>query len=556
MRLYGKLEYKSDGVPWRLTGDAHVLLRARRIFEGAVRRGFEGALEVRVADTRSNCRDLVWLMDRWPLEMSDDDRARLTQAARSYDQANDHLWRLTEGMVSPEDFELAIPAREYQRVGASAWLAQKGLLLADDLGIGKTCTAIAALTRAALRPAVVVTLAPLCGQWQREIAKFAPDLQTHIVKQRKHYDLSVWGVSPDVVIISYPKAHSWVEVLSGAKAVVFDECQELRRDESKKYQACKTLADSAEYRLGLSATPINNYGGEFFNVIDVLRPGELGHRGEFLSQWCTHYHDSIRDPVAFGSWLRANGIMLRRTREDVGIELPQLTKVIHTVNVDRKPLSDVSASCRELARVILDSSTKGRGEAMQASEHFTNLLRQATGIAKAAHVADFVRLLLENGERVVLYGWHREVYRIWLDRLSQFSPALYTGSEGAKEKEKSVAKFVSGETPLLIMSLRSGAGLDGLQGSSHTLVYGELDWSWSMHEQCAGRLHRPGQRWPVVAYYLIANSGSDPIVADVLGVKRDQMIGVRDLTEELVEHIDLGADRVRKLASYYLNEGP
>jgi hypothetical protein len=60
----------------------------------------------------------------------------------------------------------------------------------------------------------------------------------------------------------------------------------------------------------------------------------------------------------------------------------------------------------------------------------------------------------------------------------------------------------------------------------------------------------------VVAYYLIANSGSDPIVADVLGVKRDQMIGVRDLTEELVEHIDLGADRVRKLASYYLNEGP
>jgi hypothetical protein len=46
-----------------------------------------------------------------------------------------------------------------------------------------------------------------------------------------------------------------------------------------------------------------------------------------------------------------------------------------------------------------------------------NLLRQATGIAKAPFVADFVRLLVESGEKVLLYGWHREVYSIWRDKL-------------------------------------------------------------------------------------------------------------------------------------------
>jgi SNF2 family DNA or RNA helicase len=182
------------------------------------------------------------------------------------------------------------------------------------------------------------------------------------------------------------------------------------------------------------------------------------------------------------------------------------------------------------------------------------MLRQATGVAKAAFVADFVRLLVESGEKVVLFGWHREVYSLWMDRLSDLGPALYTGSESPTQKDDARRRFLEGQTPILIMSLRSGAGLDGLQNVSRTVVFGELDWSPGVHEQCVGRVYRDGQPEPVVAYFLVAEHGSDPAIADVLQIKRAQVDGVRDPLAALVEPLDQGSERVRRLASDYLRQ--
>jgi len=108
------------------------------------------------------------------------------------------------------------------------------------------------------------------------------------------------------------------------------------------------------------------------------------------------------------------------------------------------------------------------------------------------YVADFVRLLVESGEQVVLYGWHREVYHIWLDRMADLKPALFTGTESTSQKQEAKRRFLAKETPVLIMSLRAGAGVDGLQHVCKTVVYGELDWSPGVHEQGVGRVFRDG----------------------------------------------------------------
>jgi hypothetical protein len=69
------------------------------------------------------------------------------------------------------------------------------------------------------------------------------------------------------------------------------------------------------------------------------------------------------------------------------------------------------------------------------------------------------------------------------------------------------------------MSLRSGAGLDGLQKRCSTMVFGELDWSPGVHHQCIGRLDREGQEQPVTAMFLVCDDGSDPPMMEVLGLK-------------------------------------
>jgi SNF2 family DNA or RNA helicase len=97
-----------------------------------------------------------------------------------------------------------------------------------------------------------------------------------------------------------------------------------------------------------------------------------------------------------------------------------------------------------------------------------------------------------------------------MDRLKDYAPALYTGTESSNQKDEARRRFIEGKAPVLIMSLRSGAGLDGLQHHARTVVFGELDWSPGVHDQCAGPLHRDGQSEPVVADYLLADEGVRP----------------------------------------------
>lgn len=57
-----------------------------------------------------------------------------------------------------------------------------------------------------------------------------------------------------------------------------------------------------------------------------------------------------------------------------------------------------------------------------------------------------------------------------------------------------------------------------------------------------------------MAYFLLSESGSDPVVSDVLGVKREQIEGVRSPGEHLVERLDVGENQVRALAQQFLQK--
>ncbi|WP_425618076.1 SNF2-related protein [Anatilimnocola sp. NA78] len=550
MRTYGKIWLQDD--VWHLECEPHVAMWAKRVFT-RLGKGAAGVLKLTNSD--AVCRDLEWFVQRFPLEI-DNHSALLSGSARHVEKILT-LNEIVGESYTPREFKLALPPRAYQSTAAELYLAQGHLLLADDVGIGKTVSAIAALCDKRTQPAAIVTLAHLPKQWEKEINRFAPDLFTHVIKKGKYYPLPVRDKrKPDVLILNYHKLPGWADVICDyCESVTYDEVQELRHNDTYKYQSASAIADVVAYRLGLSATPIYNFGGEIFNVISALKPGVLGTREEFSIEWTEggdERKQRLKDPAAFGSFLREQHIMLRRTRKDVGRELPALQRIIQEVDSDAAVFNDIEDAASQLARIVLDRGPSLRGDKMQAAGELDAMLRQATGVAKAPYVAAVVRMLLDSGERVLLYGWHRTVYDIWLAKLKDFRPALYTGSESPSKKQAECQRFVKGETPLLIMSLRSGAGLDGLQHCCRTTVFGELDWSPGVHEQCIGRVLRDGQPDPVAAYFLLAEDGSDPIVAQTLGLKREQIDGLRDLKAADLERLDAGGANIQQLAQQYL----
>lgn len=417
-----------------------------------------------------------------------------------------------------------------------------------------TFTSLLVLRNPAALPALVVTLTSLPRQWLRELDASLPWLRGHIVRSGTPYNLAVRMPDrrdPDVIVINYNKLAGWADHLTGhVRTVIFDEMQELRRGElAQKGVAAAMIADKAAFRLGLTGTPVYNYGDEIHRVVSVLDPDVLGTREEFLREWCSGRSGDddgkvkVTNPAALGTYLRDAGVMLRRTRADVGRELPEVIRVEQSVETDRDVLDRLAGNSVEMARQVLTSTD--RDERFHAAGELNARIRHATGVAKAPYVAEFVRLLLESEPRVLLMGWHRETYTIWLDRLREFRPVMYTGTENDREKDRSFQAFTTGSARVMMMSLRSGAGLDGLQGHCKVIVFGELDWSPKVHSQAIGRLNRDGQVEPVLAYFMLCDEGSDPAMAEVLDIKRQQADPIVD------PHIPLfdptSPDGVRKI---------
>ena len=546
---------------WVVEAKPHVMSDLRRLFPRAVGHG-----QISLAHNDATCRDLVWFLQRYPMTVSDDDRSTMVARAQAKEMELESAAAIIGGDYERRSFPLAIAPRDYQVQAAMLALATGGVLCADDLGLGKSIVAICTISAVEAQPAVIVCQTHLQAQWVAEIRKFAPHLTLHRIRRGSTTDakgkpyvlVQADGTMPDVIVISYSKLAGWAETLAQHyRSVVYDEIQELRHPGTAKHNAAKHLSESVRSRLGLSASPIYNYGGEFYSIMDVLRPGCLGTRSEFLSEWCHGSDDdggkkaTIADPRAFGSYLAEQALMIRRTRADVGRELPPVERILHPIESDPRRLREVHDTAARLAEVILsDASGEIR---MRASAEFSNELRQATGVAKAPFVADFVDLLLQSGEPVLLYGWHHAVYDIWAERLRSHNPAFYTGEETEAQKLRSFSRFSTGETNLFIGSLRSGAGLNGLQDRARVIVFGELDWSPKAMDQCVGRLHRDGQQSNVLAYYLLAEGGVDPYMVEALGIKRQQHDLVVDYQrDDLVVGMQASPDRMKRIAQDYL----
>ena len=554
MKTYGTVTYNKRNRTWDIVCEPHIAIRLKRVFAKIDTFKF-GTLSI--SATVENCRDLQWFLERYPMEVFPFEL--LKERADKHREKQSLVEQLLSGQMEHTPFLLKLPPREYQAMAAHMWLTAGGLLLADDVGLGKTCTAIAGLTDPRTLPALVVTLAHLPIQWQSEIHKFS-DLTTHILKKGTPYDILKYtkGKLPDVFICNYHKLSGWAETLAPIiKAVVFDECQELRHRGTQKYAAAKHIADNCDFRLGTSATPIYNYGGEIWSLLDVLTPDTIGSWDEFSREWCTYQYDKvkIKDPAAFGLYAREMGVMLRRTRIEVKRELPPVTIVPHRIDANPAVIDKLKGQAIELAKLILKQGQDFKGQKMQASGEFDMKMRQATGIAKAPYVAEFVKFLVQDSdEPVVLYGWHREVYSIWMEQLKELNPVMYTGSESPAQKEAAKQAFLSGQSKVMIISLRAGAGMDGLQNMCHIAVFGELDWSPGVHEQCIGRVHRDGQDDPVTIYYLLSEHGSDPIMSDILGIKKQQIEGVRDPNQDLVTKLQIEEDYIKKMATKFLTD--
>jgi len=547
VRTYGILEF--NGTLWRvrdLTPPCAMMFK--RLFP----RVQSGGVSHLMADSLQLRADLDWFLDRWPLQTKHRDKLKAgVMDMRDQEELIDGI--LGEGWKpsGASGFREGQEPWTYQSQAAAITLETGRLLLGDDVGLGKTISAFATMCMGApdALPAAVVVQPHLAKQWQDRLEEFT-DLTSEVIETVKP-DLK--RTVPDVTIFRYSNVAGWSDTFAGAgyRSVFWDEMQELRHGTgTAKGSASAVLADMCQYRMGLTATPIYNYGSEIWNVMQYLDPGILGTWEEFLREWCIGGR-IVQNPDALGEYLRECNAMLRRTEHDVDKAMPPPNVVMQAVPWDDRVFHENSAHVNELANLVLNGSFHESG---QAARELDAKMRQATGVAKSRAVAAYCRMLLEEGgvKKLILAGWHREVWDIWQEVLSDFDPAMYTGSETTKKKNQNIDRFCKGDARILMLSLRSGAGVDGLERYCDDVVVGEFDWSPQVHKQIIGRVRRGGKSRQVNVYYPYVEEGSDPVLMEVNGIKADQARGINDPGKALPEQ-QRDESRVKMLAQAVLS---
>lgn len=524
----------------------HVAIAFKRLFP----RVDHYATEFAISDSDDVRADLLWFTLRYPLETVH--TAMLRAGAK---RIEDRAARRGEILAPEWKPDPTKGIREghapylYQAQAARISVDQGGLLLADEVGLGKTEGALTALAMGAPFPAGVVVQPHLTQQWAARIEKFTT-FTCHVIYQRAPYTLP----PADIYIFAYTMVGHWIDFLKNGylKSVIYDEIQELRTGtETAKGRCCAIVSAQAKFRMGLTATATYNYGDEIHTVMEYINPGLLGEREEFLREWCSAGR-MVKEPDALGEFLKESGWMLRRTEDDPAVQQSMPKPNIIPVQVDWNgdDAKDDAELIRALAMRVMGGSFQGAGS---ASRELDLRMRQMTGVAKARSVAAYVRMLLKDTPRVLLTGWHRDVYEIWRRSLADFYPVFYTGSEDKAQKQRTINNFTVGRSRVMVLSNRSGAGIDGLQHYCDEVVIGEFDWSPQVHHQIIGRLRRPGQINQVNAHFPYVDDGSDPVLMEITAVKSEQARGIHDPGVIQAARIT-DESRVKRLAQYVLDQ--
>jgi excisionase family DNA binding protein len=174
----------------------------------------------------------------------------------------------------------------------------KGVLLADEVGLGKTIEAslvIAQRWAEHRRRILLIVPASLRKQWSQELYdKFS--LPSVIVERKSYNDLRKKGIArpfehnDHVVITSYEFASLKADELHGGQwdLVVFDEAHRLRNVYKKDGGArAKRLRDATRpfFKLLLTATPLQNSLMELYGLVSVLDEHHFGDEDSFRSQY-------------------------------------------------------------------------------------------------------------------------------------------------------------------------------------------------------------------------------------------------------------------------------
>lgn len=439
-------------------------------------------------------------------------------------------------------FEPVVPKGQelylFQKAGTEFCLKVQKSLLADDMGLGKTAQAIATMNTSGIDKYIVVCPASLCDNWKREIERWSTGIyEPHIFINKRNTP------KKSILILSFGLTHNFdtvSKIIINYKfnGLILDECHylsSLRSKRSRVLYGKNGLFDRSDITVAISGTPITNKPLDFFPIVNRLNPEALGvsNIAEFGEKYAHKYLNPFSNKIEYrgsknekelGFKLRSS-VMIRREKGEVLKDLPAKTRRLIYLSSDREEMQNLIIKENELYDDFLATKKIIR------NEDSTFRVRSQLAILKAPQVVNYCRLILLTKEKIVIFGWHREMILRCLTGLAKYNPVVLTGATPNCERIKRIDKFQNDESCRVFIGAISAAGIGITLTASDYGIMAESSWVPSQNIQCEDRLNRIGQKNAVQIDYLAFQNSVDEKVLKVVGSKSSFIKSILDSSQ-------------------------
>lgn len=463
---------------------------------------------------------------------------------------------LARNLTHPEEFPLQqvhiqADLRDYQKKGIQ-WLQMLhhygfGGVLADDMGLGKTLQSIAFLSSQLTEDSRVLILAPsgLIYNWAEEFKKFAPQLDVVVVHGLKTHRESILAEEHQIYVTSYATFRQDSEIYQQMtfNFLFLDEAQVMKNAQTKIAQTLRQFVVPSVFAL--SGTPIENHLGELWSIFQIVLPGLLPSKKEFMKLSAEQVAQFIKPFV------------MRRKKEEVLTELPDLIEVVYKNELEDQQkaiyLGQLQQMQQRLSQVT-DSEFQGN-----RVEILTGLmrLRQICGTpalfmdnyegtsGKLDSLRDLLTQIAESGHRVLIFSQFRGMLDLIEEELPKLGLSSFkiTGSTPSKERQEMTKSFNDGLRDVFLISLKAGGVGLNLTGAD-TVILVDLWWNPAVESQAIGRAHRMGQEQKVEVYRLVTRGTIEEKIQELQEQKKNLVSEVLDGTES---RASLSLDEIREI---------
>ena len=490
--------------------------------------------------------------------------------------AGAELDSVLQGLRSPETRlekappELKAELRPYQQTGYS-WLrfvARLGLgaCLADDMGLGKTVQVISLLLELKREQSkkkaasLLVVPASLIANWKSELGKFAPSLSYAVVHpsevNAKGSEVGLADVDVfDLIVTTYGmlvrtdwmKRYRW-------RLVILDEAQAIKNSGTKQTRAVKEL--TADTRIAMTGTPVENRLSDLWSLFDFLNPGLLGTAKQFSSFVKKLQDASVPSFEPLRNLVRPYILRRLKTDKRVIADLPDKTEVKAFCSLSKHQAALYQKAVEELAEQL--DATDGiqrRGivlTQLMRLKQICNHPAQVTGTndyavdrsGKFRRLAEIAEEIASRQEKVLVFTQFREI----TEPLAGFLATLFGrpglvlhGGTSVPKRKEYVDRFQREDgPPFFVLSLKAGGTGLNLTSASHVIHFDRW-WNPAIENQATDRAFRIGQKKNMLVHKFICLGTVEERIDEMIMRKTqvaDEAIGGNESGEVLLTEMD------------------